>query len=201
MGWLVAFVVLCLLAFMPIGIDAVYNGGGAYAWLLVGPVRLTLYPRKTQNTNGKKSDQKRKKAGDNFESHVTKGKRSGGMLSELLSVVQIILDFLVDFKRKLRIRNLQFKVILAGEDPCNLAVNYGRTWALLGSLMPQLERHFVIKERNIEAACDFTADETLVNAKVVMSITLAGILSIGVYHGVRILRKYLKILKNSKAVQ
>lgn len=201
MGWLIALVVLVLLAFLPIGISAVYNDQGAYAWLLVGPVRLMLYPGTKKNSNAKHAAKKRKTAGDNFESHETKGKRSGGKLSDLLSVVQVIMDFLVDFKRKLKINDLQFKVILAGGDPCDLAVNYGRTWSVLGSLLPQLERHFVIKKRNIEAACDFTADETRVNAKVVMSITLASILSIGVYHGVRILRKYFKILKNSKAVQ
>ena len=69
----------------------------------------------------------------------------GGSLLDFLPLVKIALDFLGDFRRKLRLDNLYLRLILAGSDPCDLAVNYGRAWAALGNLMPQLEKWFVIK--------------------------------------------------------
>ena len=65
------------------------------------------------------------------------------------------------------------KLILASSDPCDLAVNYGRVWTALGNLMPQLDRLFVIKKRDVEALCDFTASETTVIARVDITITLS----------------------------
>lgn len=60
-------------------------------------------------------------------------------------MVKVALNFLGDFRRKLRVNRLELKLILAGGDPCDLAVNYGRAWTAVGNLMPQLERLFVIK--------------------------------------------------------
>ena len=73
---------------------------------------------------------------------------------------------------------LELKLIMASGDPCDLAVNYGRAWAALGNLLPRLERVFVIKKRNIEVECDFTADQTRVIARLDLTITLGRILGL-----------------------
>lgn len=109
--------------------------------------------------------------------------------------VKLALDLLGDFRRKLRINELYLRLILAGGDPCDLAVNYGRTWAALGNLMPQLERLFVIKKRDVEVECDFTASETLVIARVDMTITLGSVLALAVTYGIRALKEFLSMKK------
>lgn len=199
MTWLVAFAIVLLFMLLPVRIRAEYNKE-ALVQLLIGPVRLMLYPRRAKDPKSK-SPGKKKRSDSDFESYETKNKKSSTGLSDLLEIVQFIIDFLKDFKRKLIVADLRLHVLLAGEDPCDVAVNYGRAWAALGNLMPLIERHFVIKKRDLHVSCDFTADKTLVDAKVILSVRLGDILWIGVYHGIRVLRKYLKNMKKSKAVQ
>ena len=112
--------------------------------------------------------------------------------------MKVALDFLGDFRRKLRLNNLELKLILAGDDPCDLAVNYGRAWAVVGNLMPQLEKWFVIKKRNIEVECDFEATQTLVIARLNLTITLGRLLAAVVKAAVRALVVFLKIKKKRK---
>ena len=90
------------------------------------------------------------------------------------------------------------KLIMAGDDPCDLAVNYGRAWAALGNLMPLLERIFVIKKRNLEVECDFEASDTRVLARLDVTVTLGGILKIALYHGLRAVKAYLNLNKSRK---
>ena len=112
--------------------------------------------------------------------------------------MKIALDFLGDFRRKLRVNNLELKLILAGDDPCDLAVNYGRAWAAVGNLLPRLERLFVIQKQNVEVQCDFTASETLVIARLDLTITLGRLLSLAVVYGIRALREFMILQKKRK---
>ena len=89
--------------------------------------------------------------------------------------------------------NLCLRLILAGDDPCDLAVNYGRVWAAASNLMPQLERLFVIKKRDIQVECDFTAEEISVIAHVDITITLGRLLTLAVVYGIRVLFEFLSM--------
>ena len=89
-------------------------------------------------------------------------------------------------------------MILAGGDPCDLAVNYGKAWAALGNLDPQLERLFVIKKKDLQLECDFTADETDIFARLDLTITLGRILATVVVYGVKALVEFLKIKNKRK---
>jgi len=93
---------------------------------------------------------------------------------------------------------LELKVVMAGDDPCDLAVNYGRSWAALGNLLPRLERVLAIKRRDINIECDFTANSTLVTAGMDITITLGRLLSLLVVYGIRGLKTFLAIKKKRK---
>jgi hypothetical protein len=93
---------------------------------------------------------------------------------------------------------LELKLILAGDDPCDLATNYGRAWAALGNLWPKLEEWFEIRKREVEIECDFTAGETLVIARVDLSITLGRLISLAVVYAVRALKEFLNIKNKRK---
>ena len=110
----------------------------------------------------------------------------------------MILDFLSAFGRKLRVKHLDMKLILAGDDPSDLAVNYGRGWALLGNVMPLLENAFVIKERNLEVECDFLADKTVIIARLDISITIGRVFSLAAVRGIPILREVMKVMNKRK---
>lgn len=194
MGWLIALAILLLSLIVPVGIQAIYNSAGAMVRLLVGPVKITLFPKakKRKNTVSKeKIPDKPQKSGKSID-------KPGVSVKDFLPLVETVLDFLGDLRKKLRLDYLHLKVILTGADPCDLAVNYGRTWAAVGNIMPHLERLFVIKDRDVDVGCDFTADQTLVSARLDITITVGRILSLMTRYGFRGLREYLKILNKGK---
>ena len=90
------------------------------------------------------------------------------------------------------------KLVMAGDDPCDLATNYGKAWAALGNLIPLLEQVFVIRKRDLEVECDFTADQTRITARLDLTITIGRLLAIVVFYGVKILCQFLKISKTRK---
>ncbi len=191
MGWLIALAVLAGLAVLPLGILAVYHDPGPQVFLLLWPASLQVYPAKKK--------EKKQKAKRPAQKGAPKTKQEkGGSLRDFSPLVDLLLDFLTQFRRKLRVDRLELKLILAGGDPSDLAQNYGRAWAAIGNLMPQLERFFVIKKRNIEAECDFTAEKTLIFARLELTITLGRLLALVAVHGFRLLREYLKIMKTRK---
>lgn len=122
----------------------------------------------------------------------------GGSWTDFLSLIPVVLDFLNDFRRKLRVNRLDLKLILASGDPCDLAINYGKTWAAVGGFMPQLERFLKIQKRNIDIECDFLASETKVIARLDLTITLGRILAAVFKFAFRALVEFLKIMKKRK---
>ena len=199
MGWLIAAGVLVLLAILPIGVSIIYNTYGLLGRLIAGPVKITVFPSKKEKEEKKKKEKPQKEAKQKAPSASAKSKeKKGGSFTDFLPLVDLALEFLGKFRRKLRVNRLELKLVMAGDDPCDLAVNYGKAWAALGNLMPQLERLFVIKKRNLEVECDFTAEKTLIFARLDLTITIGRILSLGVVYGIRILRQYLKIMKTRK---
>ena len=212
MGWLIALGVLFLLATLPLGVSAKYDSGGPLVKIIAGPIRFTLFPRpkkeKKKQTKKEKTSEKQEKQEENppkppqppkeEKPKAEPGEKKGGSWKDFLPLVKVALDFLGDFRRKLRLNNLELKLILAGGDPCDLAVNYGRAWTAVGNLLPVLERLFVIKKRNVEVECDFSASETLVIARVDISITLGRLLTLAARYGVRALKEFMAIKNKRK---
>ena len=196
MGWLIALAVLILILLLPVGIRAVYNEYGAFAWLLIGPVRFLLHPGKPTKRSGKTET---KRSTENFPSKADKtSANKGGKLTDFLPLAKIVLEALGELRRKLKIKRLEMKLILGGDDPCDLSIHYGRAWAALGNLMPLLEQVFVIKKRDMEVECDYTSDETVIYARLDMNISIGKLLYIAVCYGVRGLREYFKIQNKRK---
>ena len=207
MGWWITLAILVLLAILPLGVSILYDCDGLRVRVILGQLRITVVPLPgwmKKKKSGEKKPPKEKKSGKNQETAPegkTEPEKKGGSLKDFLPLVKIGLNFLGDFRRKLRVNLLKLKLVLAGDDPCDLAVNYGRTWAALGNLQPLLERVFVIKKRDLNVECDFTASQTLINARLDITITLGRLFSLIVVYGIRALRAFLKMKKNKKAVQ
>ena len=206
MGWLIFLAILIGLGCVPLGVRLRYDEDGPLAAVLLGRLPIVLYP-----VPGwlKKLTSREKKPGENKPKEEKPKKEKpqkaaenpqGGSWKKFLPLVQLGLHFLGDFRRKLRVNRLVLRLTLAGDDPCDLAVNYGRAWAAVGNLLAALERAFVIQKRDVEVQCDFLGEETKVVFAMDLTITLGRVLGLLVKYGIRAVTILLK-MKNQKAVQ
>ena len=212
MGWFIALGVVLLLAVLPVGVRIRYNSEGILVKVIAGPVKITVFPLPGKKKKEKKKEpDKKEKTAAAEEADLPKPPQppkakkekkpkgeKGGSLLDFLPLVKVAVDFLDDFRRKLRLNDLYLRLILAGNDPCDLAVNYGRAWAAVGNLLPQLEKWFVIKKRDIEVECDFETSQTLIIAHLDLTITIGRLLAAVLKFAVRALMEYLKIRKKRK---
>ena len=200
MGGRIAAAGITRRAIAPLGGWVRYDLDGLLLKLIAGPVKLTLIPGKKKE---KPQEEEKKPAKTQVTKSAAPKEKKGGSITDFLPLVQLALDLLGDFRRKLRVRRLELLLVMAGDDPCDLAVNYGRAWAAVGNLMPQLERLFVIKKKDVQVACDFTADKTTVFARVDITITLGRLLALVTVYGIKALREWIKInnLRKGGAVQ
>ncbi len=195
MGWLIALAVLVLLAVMPLGVSAKYDDGGPGVSVIAGFLRIPLLKKKKT----KKEKPEKKVEAKPATGAKKKQSSSGGSITDFFPLIETALDFLGEFiTRRLRLNRLEVKIIMAGDDPCDLATNYGRAWAAIGNLVPQLERFFVIKKRDLQVECDFTAEKTLIFAHLELTITLGRLVRLAVVYGIKLLRQYLNIQKSRK---
>jgi len=200
MGWLITLGILVLLAVLPLGIHIRYDEDGVLGKLIAGPIRILLFPRpkKEKKEKPKKKPKPKKKKKPASAAAKPKEKKKGGPITDFLPLVDVALGFLNGFRKKLRVDCLELKIVMAGGDPCDLAVNYGKAWAALGNLQPLLERVLVIKKRNIELECDFVAASTLVTARVDITMTLGRLLALVAVAAFRAVKEFLKIMKKRK---
>lgn len=195
MGWLIALAVITAVLWIPLGVSASYDEDGAVVKLVAGFLRFQLYPGKPKK---KKETPKKEKKQQTKPQPAKKQEKQGGSLSDFFPLVDVVLDFLSDIRRKLRVDLLELRILMVGDDPCDLGINYGRAVAAVSALDPQLERLFVIKKKHIRVECDFAGENNQVWANVRLTITIGRILSMGLRHGTKALREYLNIMKLRK---
>ena len=223
MGWLMTLGILLLLGILPLGASVQYDADGPLVKVIAGPIRITLVPRAKKPKKEKKKPEQAaenpepaenkpeevdKQSPESKEQPASKTaasknetnpkKKSGGPITDFLPLLKVALDLLNDFRRKLRVNRLEVKLVMAGGDPCDLAMNYGKAWTAIGNLLPRLEKVLVIKKRDIDVACDFIASKTTIYARLDLTITLGRILAIAVIYGFRAVVEFIKIKNKRK---
>lgn len=201
MGWLITLGILVILAWLPLGATVRYNDQGVALKVIAGPVRIPILPKKKaqEKEKPKKEEKPKKRQSVAKKTEAPKPQEEkGGPVTDFLPLVQTALDLLNAFRKKLRINHLYLKLIMASDDPCDLAVNYGKANAAMGNLLPLLERCFVIKKRDIEIECDFESAKTVIIARADLTITLGRLLGILIWYGVKALKQFLSIQNKRK---
>lgn len=221
MGWWIFFGILLLLLLLPLGASVFYDAAGVRVLVIAGPVRFTVFPMKKKDKKPeqeKKEEQVPKKeepvpenppeqpaaapeqtALPEAPKPPQEPEEKGGSLTDFLPLVELVLKFVGEFFHKtLHIDVLYLKLTMAADDPADLGINYGRAWAALGNLWPYVDRMFTIKKRDIQVQCDFEGTETLVNARVDITLNLARLLGLIFGYGFRIGVKFLQILWSQK---
>ena len=129
MGWLITLGILTALAMLPLGVRIRYNEDGPLVRVVVGPVKLKVYPTVHKAKKEKKNEEKKEKkraSGQTAaqedpdlpkppqppkEKKAGEGKK-GGSLLDFLPLVKLGFRLLGDFRRRLRVNVFQLKLIL-----------------------------------------------------------------------------------------
>lgn len=197
MGWLILLAVIVLLAILPLGVSVIYEESGADVWILAGPLRIRVYPRK------KKPEEKPEKpewesAEKTKKQASSEVPRKRGSWKDFLPLVRLGMEFLGDLRKKVRVKRLELDLCMAGDDPCDLAISYGRANAAMGTLLAALNQIFVIRKQRIKINCDFEAEEMTIYARLDAVITIGRLLLLFGKYGVRGLKTYLNLSKIRK---
>lgn len=213
MGWLIALLVLAMIAFLPLGGLVRYDSRGFVVKIIAGFVRITVFPLKKKSkkkkTKPKPAEQEKTREGSakpeaaeakpqQTQAKPDGGESKGGKIQDFLPMVRIVLDFLNQFRKMLRVNHLQLKLVLAGDDPCDLAVNYGRAWAAMDNLLPMLEKVVTIKKRDLEVECDFASEDTRITAQAELTLYFWQLLFLGAVYGFKLIKELLIFKKKRK---
>lgn len=186
---------LLLLGFLPMGAYARYDRLGPYCVLILGPVRLRLLPQK-EKKKGKKPKERTRTPKEKKEREK---QPIGGLIRDFYPFVKLGLELLSCFFRKLQVKVLTLHVGFGGAgDPAKAAINYGRAWAAIGSLMPQLRSLLRIGKENVSASCDFTTGEMTVFAECKAVFFLGDLIAMAIRYGLRVLKLLLAMKKRKK---
>lgn len=204
MGWLIALGIVVVLAILPLGASVIYDGNGPLVRIIAGPVKLQVFPMKKKAKPDKPKKEKAQKEKSAPQKAKPKKKPptgdpdAGGSILDFWPFVELALNFLGDLRRKIRLNHLKLHMTMAGDDPCNLAINYGRANGAMATLLSQLDRLFAIHNQDVHINCDFTASQTTIIARLDITITLGRIIGLVVRYGIRALKTYLSIQKKRK---
>lgn len=206
---LLIFGILFLIGCIPVGVDAAYLGGSFTLKVKIWLLRLQLLParpkkaKKSTAKDGKKPAGGKDKAPAAKEAQTADGAEKPaqatpkkafltGGVQEILDLARLAADTLGNLRRKLRMEELMLRVRFGGgDDAAKTAILYGRAWAVIGALLPCLERIFVIKKRDIGAELDYNVDEKMaVDAHMVLTITIGRALAFALRAGIGFLKIY-----------
>ena len=202
-GLIIAAAILALLFLLgciPLSGGGEYSSAGASLWLRLGPVRITLLPRKqkTQKQREEKSPQKPERP------QKAKPERQKPTLGGSLAYAKALLPTVLECARRvwgaIYLNTLYLELQVGAEDPGEAAMAYGRANAALGAIWTPLVRAFHVKDGHARVNLDFDRKEPALYARAELSIRLGQALWLGLYFGLKALRALLRV-KNEKKQQ
>ena len=97
--------------------------------------------------------------------------------------------------RRLRLTPLKVHLLVAGPDPADTALLYGRLEAALGAALPALHRLVRIKDQDVRLFLDFQREQMDLIADVGLSLRPWDLVSVGLRAGGSLLKWYLRFRK------
>lgn len=198
MGWLIALGVLVAVGLIPLGTLVRYDQDGLRIKLVAGVLRFTIYPLPERKTKKPKKEKKKQPPKQQAAPKPQQEEKKGGRLQDFYPFLQLGLRFMKELRKKLCINHLVLRLTLAGDDPCDLAVAYGRTWAALGSLMPVLERFFNIRKRTVDVQCDFNGEDILLETQAELTLRIYQLVQMTAVYGYLVIKEFLQMKKKRK---
>ena len=196
LGWIIVIVLLLLILCCPVGIGAAYGAGSGFLKLKIGPFRKTLLPSK------KKDKKPKEKAGDEEkppEEEKKEKKKLGFTLDDILTLAEIGLDALHQFRIRLSVDKIMLHWVAAASDPYDAVMQYGRINAALGALQTKAHTALKVRDEDIQTSIDLTAAHPQLSGQIVLTIQIWEILLIGISAGAKGLRWFMKKKRQTRA--
>lgn len=154
-------VVLALAALLltPVRARFSYDRGELAAQVRYGLIKVRLFPPKEKPEERKAPEEKEKPAeAEKKEEKPKAGIGREQILYSLETLPPILGRALRRTKRRIRLEPLKIHLLIAGTDPADTALLYGRLEAALGAGLPALHRLVRIKDQDIQLFPDFAGD-------------------------------------------
>ena len=191
----ILLLIVLLLSLLRVG-AIVDFGGELRVRLRVGPVRLTVLPKKEKKA--KRPEEASKKTPEEKK----KPKAAGGhrlpklSFSELRELAGTVLGALKRTLRRTcrrtRIDPLEVGVIFAGDDPADTAQTYGYASAAMWALMPRAEELFCIPNPSLHLRMDYGADKTRVEGTLGLSFRVGDLFAVVFALAIPLLKWFLR---------
>ena len=203
---LIVLAVLWLLSLIRLGGRVRYGAEGLFVFLLLGPVKLRLFPAKEESGGEwkpKPKKEKRKKKKPNLAEQHKKEPKEGqpGTLSRLMQLLPVSGQACGALKRKIRIDNLDLQLIWGGGDPAAIALGYGQANAALGMIWPILDNNFKVKRHSFQVGIDYDRAQPGVELTAALTLTVGQIVTLGVHYGVKALITWIRSGKPTRTKQ
>ena len=182
MGWLIALAVLLgLVVFiicLPVGVRVTYDQEDMKAWYTVLSIRVAEVDLEEDDKKlSLKKILKSARRSPQKERHHPKMHTSHNKIKEFWDDLLLLLDFYWGLLDVAVLKRLDVKLILTGDDPCDLAVQYGQAWAAVGTLLAGLESLVAIGKRYVDVQCDFVGTESCFTARLDFSLSFGKLLA------------------------
>lgn len=209
LGVLVLLIAAILL--VPIGADLGYEQGKIHVSATLAGTEIRLFPRKKKPESDepkppkkekKKKEKKPKEGGDEEEKPKEKRKLPDITLDEILDLLKAVLHGLGHFTKRIRVDRFVLHLIVAGYDPYDVAMAYGKINAWLSAMAPACTK-LNAKNSDVWTAVDFTDDWPHVDFAIAMSFrlcTVIGMLFVIGWGALKVLlRRKKRIKQEAKA--
>ena len=173
---LIILLVLFLIALIPLGASFEYSEDGLLLAAHIGFIKIGILPKKEKGEKKKKEKKKKKKKKKvekpDEEKPEPEKKKKGGTAEFILKVLEAVFNTLNRFRKKLTVNYLKFYYTSASPDPYDAAMNYGKSSALAGVVLPLAEKAFRIKKSDIRTFVSFDGegDRIYISAKLTLMI-------------------------------
>jgi len=152
---LLMFVVIVLLL-TRVDLSVKYSESGFLVRVSAWGIKFTLYPFK--KSEKKIRSERKKKSEPASETEEDEVEEKGGKISEYTAYLSPVLDALKGALRSIFVKRLRVRFTAAnGEDPAAAALQYGRAWAVAGSLTPLFEACRNVKSYSYNIEIDYDA--------------------------------------------
>ena len=197
---------ILLVLFVPLGIDAAYFNGNTFLTAKVSFLSVKILPKKEDKANKskkvKKPKEEKKQEPENGAVKKDKKKKLNFSADELLELLKKAMKGLGKFG-KLTVHKFVLHYTAAGKDPYGTAMSYSYVNAAMSSLAPILSKVCKVRgELDVWTDIDFTSDkmdiegELSVSLRVIQLVHVALVAGLGIL-GVLIKNKY-RLAKEAK---